>query len=354
MDPLALLREAMARDGVDAILISDPQSVAWLTGFSGSFGQSIVTPRDARFLTDSRYTLQASEEVKSMPSLSFSSPVQGHEFIAAQAREMGLTRLGFEAESVPYATYEKWAGAMGGIELVPAPDLVGGLRMVKSPEEVAKIRAACALADAAFERVVRLIQPGVTEFDIGLEIEFFFRRQGAEVAFPPVVASGLRSARPHGRASEKRLDLGDFVTMDFGARLDGYNSDITRTVVVGEPTDRHREVYSRVLEAQLASLDAMRPGVPARDIDAHARRVLGDFAPYFGHGLGHGLGRLVHDSGRMNASSKAILAPGQVWTVEPGVYIDGFGGVRIEDDVVVTEDGIEVLTHSPKDLMALP
>jgi Xaa-Pro aminopeptidase len=354
MDPLARLREAMAREGVEALLVTDPVAVGWLTGFSGTFGHAIVTPTDARFLTDSRYTLQAGEEVKGMPVFSFASPVQGHEFIASQATEMGLARLGFEAESVTYATYEKWAKALEGIALVPARDLLGTLRMVKSPEEVAKIRAACALADAAFERVVRLIQPGVTEFDIGLEIEFFFRRQGAEIAFPPIVVSGERSARPHGRASEKRLEIGDFVTMDFGARLDGYNSDITRTVVVGEPTERHREVYTRVLEAQLASLDAMRPGVAARDVDAHARRVLGDLAPYFGHGLGHGLGRLVHDVGRMNSSSEAILEPGQVWTVEPGVYIEGFGGVRIEDDVVVTESGIEVLTHSPKDLMALP
>jgi len=165
--------------------------------------------------------------------------------------------------------------------------------------------------------------------------------------------SGERSARPHGRASEKKLERGDFLTLDFGAKLNGYCSDITRTIVVGGATDRHREVYETVLRSQLAALDAMKPGAKAAEVDRVSREAMGDYAQYFGHGLGHGLGKLVHDSGRLSSSSETVLAENQIWTVEPGVYIPGFGGVRIEDDVVVTMDGIEILTHSPKEMLIL-
>ncbi len=197
---------------------------------------------------------------------------------------------------------------------------------------------------------------GVSELEVAIEIEFFFRKRGATAAFPVIAASGENSAKPHGTATEKVIEEGDFLTLDFGACLNGFNSDITRTVVIGEPSTRQREVYGQVLQAQLASLEAMKPGVPAKEVDAVARRVLAeaDLDGYFGHGLGHGLGMLVHDFGRLAPTSEHVLAPGQVWTVEPGVYIEGFGGVRIEDDVVVTESGIETLTHSPKDLLTFP
>lgn len=350
------LRGAMALKGVDALLVSDPTNLGWLTGFTGSFGRVVLTQNDARFITDSRYTIQAEEEVPFLPVFSFASPVEGDDFLNAQAREMGLSRLAFEAATTTCAAFEKTKAKMPDVELTPAPDLFGDLRMVKSPDEVATIRKACAVADACFGHLTRLVQPGLTEYDLQLELEFYLRRAGAEIAFEPIVISGERSARPHGKAGEKPLERGDFVTMDFGARVDGYNSDLTRTIVVGEATDRHREVYGQVLLAQRAALDAMRPGVRAADVDALARRVLDEkgLASYFGHGLGHGLGRLVHDGGRMNATSEDVLAPGQVWTVEPGVYIPGFGGVRIEDDVVVTETGVEVLTSSPRELLVLP
>lgn len=354
-DSLTKLREAMAREGLPAMMVSDPTSVGWLTGFTGTFARVLVTPTDAVLLTDSRYTIQAQEEVQSMPSISFASPTDGDVFTGEEARKLGITTLGFEAATTTYAAWEKLAGKIG-VDLVPAKDILSDLRMIKSEAEIAKIREACGISDACFEHVIRMIQPGVTEYDIALEIEFFTRRQGADVAFPSIVVSGERSARPHGKPSEKRLEVGDFVTMDFGARVDGYNSDMTRTVVVGEATDRHREVYETVLEAQLEALHAIRPGALAKDVDRIARDILAtrDLAQYFGHGLGHGLGRLVHDGGRLSPSSDNVIEPGQVWTVEPGVYIPGFGGVRIEDDVVVTETGIEILNHSTKELLVLP
>lgn len=353
---LARLTAALAAHGGHALLISDMASVGWVSGFTGSSAVVLATPTAARFLTDSRYTLQAGEEVRDMPTSSFANPTTLAEFIAANANEMGIMRLGFDAASVTYETWQKWSEALASIELFPAPDLIGPLRMVKSADELTKIKAACSLADVAFAHVRRMLQPGVTEFDIGLELEFFFRRHRADLAFPPIVVSGERSARPHGHPTEKQLEVGDFVTLDFGAKLDGQCSDMTRTVVIGSATDRHREVYDAVLRAQLAALGALRPGSAAKDVDAVARAVLADagLADFFGHGLGHGLGRVVHDLGRLSPTSKDVIEPGQVWTIEPGVYIPGFGGVRIEDDAVVTEAGNEILNATPKALLVLP
>ncbi len=356
MTNLDRLRDLMALKGVPALLVADPTNVGWLTGFTGSFSRVIVTQRDTLFITDSRYAIQAKEQVPELPLAIFASPTDGDAFVGEQARTLGLRDLAFEAASTSYASFEKMARKMEGIALAPASDLFGELRMVKTPEEVASVRKACALADACFGHLTRLIQPGLTEYDLQLELEFYLRRAGAGIAFEPIVVSGERSARPHGKASEKVLEIGDFVTMDFGAQIDGYNSDLTRTIVVGEATDRHREVYGQVLLAEMAAIDFMKPGVKASEVDALARRILDEkgLAQYFGHGLGHGLGRVVHDGGRMSATSEDVLAVGQVWTVEPGVYIPGFGGVRIEDDVVVTETGVEVLTAAPKELLVLP
>lgn len=353
MSNIQKLRAALAERGVPAMLVSQIDNVSWATGFSGSNGYLLVTPSDQRFVTDSRYTLQAKEQVPGMRVDVYGSGVDSNAFLAQQAAEMGLTKVGFEADAVTFAAHRKLSEKFNGTELIPVEDLFSDLRVVKTPDEIGKIQTACDLADKCFEHVRRMVQVGVTEFDIGIHIEFYFRRNGADLAFDPIVVSGERSARPHGRASEKKLERGDFLTLDFGAKVDGYCSDITRTVVVGEATDRHRELYASVLRSQNAALDAMKPGARAADVDRISREAMGDNAQYFGHGLGHGLGKLVHDAGRMNSTSETVLAPGQVWTVEPGAYIPGFGGVRIEDDVVVTEDGIEILTHSPKELMIL-
>lgn len=355
MNPLSRLRDRITREGVTAILVAEPTTVSWLTGFTGTYGRAIVGRDVAVFITDSRYTLQAQEEVNGFEVFSFASPTDGDDFLAEQIRRVELTQLGFDAAATPYSQWKRWGERMVGVELTPIPDL-SDVRLVKFPHEVERLRRACAVVDAAFDHVQRLIQPGVTEWDICLDLEFFLRRQGAEIAFPMIVVSGERSARPHGKPSEKKLEVGDFVTMDFGAKLDGYNSDITRTVVVGEASARHREVYGAVLEAQLAALDAVRPGALAKDVDRVARDILAthDLAQYFGHGLGHGLGLLVHDGGRLSPTSPNVLEEGQVWTIEPGAYIPGFGGVRIEDDVVVTGHGCEILTKSTKDLLVLP
>lgn len=356
MSNLASLKEALKEKGIGGFLVSDVSSVQWASGFTGSAGWVILNGNEGRFLTDSRYTIQAGEEVKELPVFTFANPTTSTEFLQQNVAAMGISKLGFESQATTYATYDDWAKAFEPIELAPVKDLIAPLRMVKNDEEIAAIRKACALADSCFDHVIRMIQPGVAEYDIALDIEFYFRRNGAALAFDPIVVSGERSARPHGKPSERKLKKGDFVTMDFGAQVDGLCSDVTRTVVVGEATDRHREIYEQVLKAEMSSIGYMQTGLQARDVDAHARQILAEkgLAKYFGHGLGHGLGRVVHDSGRMSPTSEDTLKAGQVWTVEPGVYIEGFGGVRIEDDVLITPNGAEVLTHAPKEMLVLP
>lgn len=344
----------MELSSLPAMLVTDIRNVQWLTGFTGTYGRVLLTPDEGIFITDSRYGIQANEQVQGLKIEVFSAPATEDQTISRLTRMLNLDKLGFE-RSITFDQWEKWTTAMEQLQLVPAPDILTQLRLVKTPEEIEKIRKACALADACIEHVKRMIQPGVSEFDIGLDIEFFFRRNGAGVAFPPIVASGPNSARPHGRATERKIEKGDFVTLDLGGTVDGYNSDITRTFVVGEASERQTMVYNQVLKAQRAAIDAMRPGENGKEIDALARVVLAeeDLAQYFGHSLGHGLGIDVHDGGRLSSNADQPLVEGQVWTIEPGVYIEGFGGVRIEDDVVVTENGAEILTHFPKELTVL-
>ena len=353
MNPLDQVRIALSElPHGEAMLVTSPATVRWLTGFTGSFGMAIVSADRAVFVTDSRYSLQAQAEVVGFDVEWFKSPTSAKGFLAEITKRLGISALGFEASNLSYSTFEDYRAALG-VELVPVRDVLSALRMVKTEEEIDKIRRACELTDACFVHLQRMFTIGTSEYDLGLELEFYFRRHRAEIGFSPIVASGPNSAKPHARATERKLEAGDFLTLDFGAKLDGYNSDLTRTVVIGEPTPRHEEIYNQVLKAQLASLDAMLPGVPAKDVDALARTILDerDLAQFFGHSLGHGLGSEVHDVGKLGPGSPHVLAVGQVWTVEPGVYIDGWGGVRIEDDVVIREGGVEILNATTKELL---
>lgn len=349
------LRDAMASTEVEAVLISSSTNLFWLTGFTGSFGYVLITATEARFITDSRYTVQAKEQVTSMPIVSFASPKTGMQVLTEAIQELGIKKLAFESVYVTYGQFLTFKEKIGSVEWVPAGDLLENLRMIKTPDEIAKIKAACALTDQCFDHIKRLVQVGVTEFEIQLELEFFFRRNGATCAFDPIIVSGANSARPHGKATEKPLEEGDLVTFDFGAKMAGYCADMTRTVVVGKASEKTRAVYDTVLRAQMACLEMMKPGVVAEDVDAKAREIFGEqgWAGNFGHGLGHGLGILVHDTGRLGVGSKTVLEPGQIWTVEPGIYFEGFGGCRIEDDVLVTENGIDIFNTTTKEMLEL-
>ncbi|HRF61258.1 MAG TPA: Xaa-Pro peptidase family protein [Fimbriimonadaceae bacterium] len=355
MSRVEAVQERLRDAGVDGLLITDIDNIGWLTGFTGSFAHILLSPDGGAFITDSRYTIQAEEQVRGLPVRSFRNPQTILDVLSEETARAGVHRIGFEP-SIAFGTWQKWTDAMPGVNWQPVTDVVEPLRMIKTEEEIDAIRRACALTDAALTHVERVIQPGVSEYDIGLEIEFYIRRQGGKLAFDPVVAGGENSARPHARATERKLQVGDFLTLDFGALLDGYCADLTRTFVIGEATPRHEEIYGLVLEAQVAAVEMMMPGVNGRDVDAMVRAKFGEkgYAEYFGHGLGHGLGRVVHDLGRLSPTTDQPIEVGQVWTIEPGIYIPGFGGVRIEDDIVVREGGAEILNRYPKDLRILP
>ncbi|MGE0002567.1 MAG: M24 family metallopeptidase [Fimbriimonadaceae bacterium] len=354
MSNLKRLQAALAECECQAILLTDMDNVRWASGFTGSFGQAWVTQTASVFVTDSRYTIQAAEQVRGFEQHTFGAPKNLQDTMAEVVGNLGLKSVMFET-SLGYATWSDWREKFPSLELVPAGDLMKPLRMVKTEDEIAKIQEACRLADACMEHAKRMLQPGVTEYDVGLDIEFFFRRNGAEIGFSPIVASGPNSARPHATPGERKFQEGDFVTLDLGGRLDGYCSDITRTFVIGKATDRHREVYEAVLAAEQAAISAIRPGMTGKEVDAVSRDLLAskDLAQYFGHGLGHGLGLQVHDPGGLSTRSTDAIEVGQVWTIEPGVYIEGFGGVRIEDDVVVTDGNARVLTHVDRSLQEL-
>ncbi|MNI41830.1 putative peptidase [compost metagenome] len=228
--------------------------------------------------------------------------------------------------------------------------------MIKDARELQIMQEAADLADLTFSYILTKLRPGVSEHEIALEIEMFIRQNGGtSTSFESIVASGERSALPHGKASERILQTNEFVKLDFGAYYKGYCSDITRTVVLGQPSDKHKEIYDIVLEAQLTCLDQLKPGMKGSEGDALTRDVITryGYGDYFGHGTGHGLGMEVHESPRLSKTDDTILKPGMVVTVEPGIYLPGFGGVRIEDDVVLTDTGIKILTHSTKDLLII-
>ena len=353
--------------GVDALVICHLENVRYLTGFSGSSGLVVLTQTDALFFTDGRYGVQAEREVPGFERIVLPA---GSALLVAAAEwlreKAGIFCIGFEADHIPYSAYLTLEQTLDPDDraqqaLFARSGDVEALRAIKDASEIARIRAACQLADACFEHVCAFLKPGMTEARVAWELESFFRTHGAQkLSFDPIVGSGANSALIHGRASERVIGSSggaEFVLMDFGCVLDGYCSDITRTVVVGgEPTEKMRHIYNSVLAAQLAALKAIRPGVAGRDMDALAREMLKS-AGYgeMPHGLGHGLGRVVHDLPLPTFSPRATvtLEPGMVATVEPGIYTEGLGGVRIEDDVLITESGCERLTLATKELLVL-
>ncbi len=353
---LERLRIALKSVEVSAFAVTSMPSVRWLTGFTGSFAIAIVTLEQAVLVTDSRYTLQAAEQCTSMPCRSYANPTNVVDFLKEQLDALFVHRLAFDKNHVTVATHESWSEKFTGIELQSATDPIDELRKVKSPEEVAKVRAACAVTDTCLEELIRRIRPGVTEIQLLWALEDMLRSHGATAAFAPIIVSGPRTARPHGEPSTRELQRGDFVTMDIGARLDGYCSDITRTVAIGSASPRQKEVYQHLLHAQETCIQTIRPGLSSKSLDGLARQILDEkgLAKHFGHGLGHGLGALVHDSGRLSQLVDEQISVGQIWTIEPGVYIEGEFGLRIEDDVLVTETGCEVLTKFPKHLIEVP
>ena len=350
---LTKLRQALRDDNLDAILITNEYNRRYMTGFTGTAGVAIVSQNDAVFITDFRYTEQAAAQVKDFRIAQHKGSI--FEEVAKQVAQMGIKTLGFEQDAMHYGTYEVYKSTVKA-DLVPLSGLIEKIRLIKSEEEINIIKVACEIADNAFTHILNFIKPGVTELDVSNELEFFMRKQGAtSSSFDIIVASGLRSALPHGVATDKVIETGDFVTLDFGAYYNGYISDITRTVAVGQPSEKLVEMYNAVLESQLLAVEKVGPGMTGAQADAIARdylksKGLGDA---FGHSLGHGIGLEVHEGPGLNFRSEIVLEPNMLVTIEPGVYIPGIGGVRIEDDILITETGNEILNHSDKQLIIL-
>ncbi len=344
---------------IAAALIIDRPATHWLTGFRGTASFTLVFPRSAVFITDARYIEAARTELRNLRVVLQRASLE--EQLRALLTRHRVKRLGVEG-TIPHDQW-RWVRRLAprGVRLVNITPTLTALRAVKTEAEIGALRRAVRLTDAIFADLLpwlrrRLRRGAVTEIEVARWLTREFERRGVEgPSFPPIVAAGPNSARPHAVPGTRRLRAGQFLLFDFGLVRDGYCSDMSRTVIIGKPTTRQRQIYSAVHEAQAAGVAAIRAGVRARDVDAAARDVIrrAGFARHFGHGLGHGVGIEIHEAPRLAQTAKGRLAAGMVVTVEPGIYLPRVGGVRIEDMVVVREDGAEVLTRSPKTLICL-
>ncbi len=353
---LGLLQARLGDAGIDALVVTKLANVRYLTGFTGSAAVLLVSPADALFVTDGRYTQRSEEELGAAGTnarirIGMTAAAQRNHLVDAVARG---ARIGLEEHTVTWAQQREYASAFEGSEVVPAGSLVEDLRRVKDAGEVDRIRRACAIADDAFFALLPRLADGITEQMFALELEFAMRERGASGnSFDPIIASGPNGAKPHHMPSERVIERNELVVCDFGCIVDGYCSDMTRTVAVGDPGPDARRVYEVVLESQQAGRARVAAGVRCADIDKASRDVIADagWADAFSHSTGHGVGLEIHEAPRVASTADDTLLVGDVVTVEPGVYLSGIGGVRIEDTVVVDANGAEPLTRFPKDLI---
>jgi len=346
------LKELMRKKNIEAFVIYKPVNVTYITGFTGDDSVAFVTHDRAIFITDGRYTEQAVKEVKNFEVIEHKNGIK--EVLKEYIKTLGIKKLAFE-ESVSYGQYRELKEFLE-IDLIPEVNVVETLRMVKDDQEIENIKKAQNITDKAFEYLLNFIKVGMTEKEVALELEYFMKKQGAEaLSFDTIVASGKRSSLPHGKASEKVIEEGDFVTIDFGCKVNGYCSDMTRTIVMGRASEKQKEIYNIVLEAQQKAIDNLKAGLMAKEADLLARSLIEEkgYGKYFTHSLGHGVGLEIHEAPSLSFKKEEILKERVVVTVEPGIYIPDFSGVRIEDMVLLKEDGVINLTKSPKYLIEL-
>ncbi|UZQ50898.1 M24 family metallopeptidase [Clostridium kluyveri] len=349
------LRKAMRKKDIDGVLLVGDVNRNYLSGFTGNESFSVITCDKAFFITDSRFTEQARQQVKDYEVVEYGRGVSLIDFLNDLLNKIDVKRIGFEENVLSYSQYTLYTNKLQ-CEFVPMDGIIEKLRTVKDEFEIESIQKAAEIADKAFEHIVKFTKCGMTEREIGLELEFYMKKLGAkELSFPSIVASGIRSSLPHGEATDKIINKGEFLTLDFGCIFNEYCSDMTRTVVIGEPTQKMLKIYNAVLEAQQLALKEYKPGTPAADVDSIARGYIEreGYGKYFGHGLGHGVGRQIHEAPTISFKNKDKLEVGMVVTDEPGIYIPDFGGVRIEDLLVVTEKGGKVLSKASKELICI-
>lgn len=353
MTRLEKFRTKLQDLGLDGMLITNRENRRYLSGFTGSAGILVIGHREAFLMTDFRYWEQATLESKD-----FELYKQGPQFwpsLGELLQKLNWERIGFEAGDLTYFDYQNLVGVLApNNTLTPVNGLVEELRQIKEESEIEMIAKAAAITDLAWERTIGRIRPGVKERDLALEFDYQLRLNGAEGnAFPTIVAFGPRAALPHAAPGGKEVRAGDFILIDGGAAYQGYNADLTRTVVFGKADQKQQQLYQLVFQAQQAALEYMKAGLTGREIDAKAREVIAaaGYDDYFGHGLGHSVGLNIHENPRLSPSESNPIPTGAVITVEPGVYLPNWGGVRIEDLVVVEENGIRNLTGAPKEML---
>ncbi len=349
------LYEKIAEKGFDGAVFLDEVSQHWLTGFASTDGLVLVTAKETLFLTDSRYIEAARAGVNADVHVTLfeRSPLAE---AAEYASKEGIRRICFDGGRLTVSQWKKLEEAFGGVTLEDLPGVCEELRRIKSPAEIANIREAQKITDAAFTHICSVLRKGMTELEVAAELESFMRRSGADgLAFETIAVSGPKSSLPHGVPGNVVLTENAFLTMDYGARYNGYCSDMTRTVVLGRADGEMKAIYGTVLQAQKAAISAIRPGVSGKTVDAAARDIITEagYGPCFGHSTGHSVGLEIHEEPRASARSEDIFVPGHLITAEPGVYLEGKYGVRIEDLILVTETGCDDLTNSDKSLLEL-
>jgi Xaa-Pro aminopeptidase len=348
------LRSQLEQLQLDAFLVTLMPHVRYLSGFSGSSGFGLITNRSCYLVTDGRYAQQVKNQTKNWKIFITKDTL----FEEAERRHIFRSgwRVGFDGNALKFTEYSQLKKKFPKTKFLPRIDCIEQLAAIKDEEEIGKIKKAVAITDKVFTEILDIIKPGISELDVAAEISYRQRKHGSEAdAFESIVVSGVRSSLPHGRPSVKKMRSGELVTLDFGCAVEGYHSDLTRTIVLGKPKTEAKKIYNVVLQAQLRAIDAARNGVKTKDVDAVARDYITQrgYGKYFRHSLGHGIGLQVHEQPRLSVQSKALLQKGNVVTIEPGIYIPNFGGVRIEDDVVITNGQCEVLNKSPKELITL-
>jgi Xaa-Pro aminopeptidase len=344
------IERVMRRAKVDAIIFWSLENIRYLCDFSGSDGVLVVTAQERTFLSDSRYEEQMRAEVREATCQKYKQKIEG---VARFLRSLSVKRLGFESAAMPYESYQKLQGKLPRVSFIPLAEEIRGMRACKDPAELEKIHRAIRIATDSFLDTSSRWQPGIRERVAAEFLECRMRRRGGEKpAFDTIVASGPRAALPHGKATDKRLRKKETVVVDFGVCFQGYHSDETKTLILGKPDADQRRIYAAVRRAQEKAMKAIRPGAGVRRIDAAAREVIAraGYGKFFGHGTGHGVGLAVHEEPSISPRGRGVVEEGMVFTVEPGIYIPGWGGVRLEDMVLVTGRGYEVLTHLSKDL----
>lgn len=354
MTKLNKVRKILDKENLDAILITNPYNRRYLSDFTGSSGYLLVTLDKAILITDFRYIEQATNQTSDFEVIEHTGPILTE--VKNQLDTYHVKRLAFEENDVTFKEYTDFTHQFTNVKLAATHSIIENIRIIKTPEELTVMQEAANIADYAFTEILTYIKPGVKEIDVANELERLMRAKGAtSSSFDIIVASGYRGALPHGVASEKTIESGELVTMDFGALYKGYCSDITRTIAVGEISDELAEIYDTVLQAQLLGVSGIKAGISGKEADALTRDYITEkgYGEYFGHSTGHGLGLEVHENPRLASSAETILEENMVVTVEPGIYVPDIGGCRIEDDIVVTKDGNKRLTHSDKELIIL-